>query len=111
MKMVIAIVQDYDCDRLLTALSERHIGATRLASMGGFLRTGNTTVLMAMKEDMVMCTLDVLRATCQSRTVTAPGSAAAGLAEAFPAGIADVTIGGAVVFVAPLTYFERIRGR
>lgn len=110
MKLVVAIVQDYDVDRLLTALSERQVGATRLASMGGFLRSGNTTVLMAMEDDMVGQALDVLRHTCRSRTVTVPPSVADSIAEVYPAGVADVTIGGAVVFVTPVTRYERFHG-
>lgn len=110
MKLVVAIVQDYDVDRLLTSLSERQIGATRLASMGGFLRSGNTTVLMGMEDNKVRDALDVLHHTCRSRTVTVPHSVIDSIAETYPAGVADVTIGGAVVFVTPVTRYERFYG-
>ena len=110
MKMVIAVVQDYDCDRLLTALSERRIRATRLASMGGFLRTGNTTILMGMSDATVPTALKVLRTICQSRTISALGVAADAMTDVFPGDVADVSIGGAVVFVAPVGRFERMLG-
>lgn len=110
MKMVIAVVQDYDCDRLLSRLTENGIRATRLASMGGFLRTGNTTILMGIEGDQVPDALAVLRTTCQSRTISALTTAADAMADVFPGDVADVNIGGAVVFVARVTRFERYFG-
>ncbi|MGI8644304.1 MAG: cyclic-di-AMP receptor [Thermomicrobiales bacterium] len=107
MKMVIAVVQDYDCDRLLTALSGSDIRATRLTSMGGFLRTGNTTILMGMNDAMVPAALEVLRATCQSRTISALSAAADAVTDVFAGEVADVNIGGAVVFVTPVARFEQ----
>ncbi len=108
MKMVIAVVQDYDCDRFLTTLSEHGIRATRLASMGGFLRSGNTTILMGADEAWVPTALDILRTTCRSRTISALGSGGDAATGVFAAEVADVHIGGAVVFVAPVSRFERI---
>ena len=58
MKFIIAIVQDYDCDRLLRAVTGAGLGATKIASTGGFLRTGNTTVMMGIQDDE-------LRAKCE----------------------------------------------
>jgi uncharacterized protein YaaQ len=107
MKMVIAVVQDYDCDRLLSRLTEEGIRATRLASMGGFLRTGNTTIIMGMDSAVVPAALEVLRTTCRSRTISALTTAADAMADVFPGDVADVNIGGAVVFIVRVTRFER----
>lgn len=46
MKMLIAIVQDQDSHILMDELSERDFRMTKLASTGGFLKAGNTTILM-----------------------------------------------------------------
>lgn len=45
MKMVIAIVQDHDSQRLNDKLTKNDFRNTKLASTGGFLRAGNTTFL------------------------------------------------------------------
>ena len=45
MKLVIAVVQDKDSNRLSNALVKEGISATKLASTGGFLRSGNTTFI------------------------------------------------------------------
>jgi uncharacterized protein YaaQ len=46
MKMLIAIVQDQDSHILMDELSERDFRMTKLASTGGFLKAGNTTILI-----------------------------------------------------------------
>lgn len=109
MKLIVAIVQDYDCDRLLSALSGAGIGATRIASTGGFLRTGNTTVFMGVPDERVRDCLAAVRSACQARVQRAPEELTLDLAEWNPGGVAEVTIGGAVVFVTPVSRFERFQ--
>ncbi|WP_201331485.1 cyclic-di-AMP receptor, partial [Lactobacillus nasalidis] len=41
MKLIIAIVQSEDAKRLQAAFVDNNVGATKLASTGGFLREGN----------------------------------------------------------------------
>jgi uncharacterized protein YaaQ len=108
MKFVIAIVQDYDCDRLLRAISQENLRATRIASTGGFLRTGNTTVLMGVEDGLVATCIDLIRKNCQSRVEVQIDAASPEHVEWFPAGIHEVTVGGAVVFILPVSRMERI---
>ena len=108
MKFVIAIVQDYDCDRLLRAISDHDLRATRIASTGGFLRMGNTTVLMGVEDDQVRTCIDLIRKNCESRVEVQLDAASPEYVEWFPAGIHEVTVGGAVVFILPVSRMERI---
>jgi uncharacterized protein YaaQ len=108
MKLIVAIVQDYDCDRLLRAVTDAGIGATRIASTGGFLRMGNTTVLMGVLSERVAECIDLIRTTCQARVQRAPEELVLDLMEWNVAGIAEVTIGGAVVFVLNVETFIRL---
>ncbi|MER3436323.1 MAG: hypothetical protein C4346_01105 [Chloroflexota bacterium] len=110
MKLIIAIIQDYDADRLLEAISAAGFGATRIASTGGFLRMGNTTVLMGVPDDDVPRCLDLVRKTCRSRVVRTPEAVARDLTMWNPAGLDEVTVGGAVIFVLPVRRFVRIMG-
>ena len=41
MKLIFAVIRDKDANDAMEHLSERHIGVTKLASTGGFLRDGN----------------------------------------------------------------------
>jgi uncharacterized protein YaaQ len=108
MKLIVAIVQDYDCDGMLRAIADAGLRATRIASTGGFLRTGNTTVIMGVADDQVAPCVRLIRSVCQSRVQRVPEALASDYTEWNPAGIAEVTIGGAVVFVTNVSRFVRI---
>jgi uncharacterized protein YaaQ len=107
-RLVVAVVQDYDTDRLLRGLTEAGFGATRLPSTGGFLRTGNTTVMIGLAAADVGRCLDIIAESCRRRAAAPPVVAAPELAELPAGGVADVRIGGAVVFVARVARFERL---
>jgi len=72
MKLLVAIVQDDDATRVAEAL--RHDGHrfTRVASTGGFLETANTTLIMAVKDEVLQDVVDLFRANCAGREVELP---------------------------------------
>ena len=109
MKLLIVVIQDYDCGRLLTALSEVKIGATRIASAGGFLRTGNTTVLIGVDDDRLATATRLVEETCRRRGMGVGASGEMAGVESYE--VAESRIGGGVAFVAPVERFERIKPR
>lgn len=108
MKFLITIVQAYDCDKLLRAVVEQGFRATKISSVGGFLRMGNATVLMALPDDQVNTVVRLIRETCRSRVEVQVEREFSEYMEWFPAGVHDVTVGGAVVFVVPMSRMVRI---
>lgn len=50
MKMLIAIVQDKFIDDLIDRFLDEGIYVTKLASSGGFFKSGNTTLLLGCEE-------------------------------------------------------------
>ena len=60
MKLIIAIVQDEDASRLISTLMNEWYSVTKLATTGGFLRAGNTTLLLGGEDDRVKGALDVI---------------------------------------------------
>ena len=107
MKLVVAVVQDYDCDRLLRVVTGAGLRATRLASTGGFLRTGNTTVVMGVPDDRVTDCLRIARETCGRRLQRAADVEAI-VPELYPLGVTEVAFGGGVVFVVNVERFVRL---
>jgi uncharacterized protein YaaQ len=105
-KLVLAIVHSEDVDDATTALTKRGLHATRLASTGGFLRQGNTTLLIGIPAARVDEALEVLRATCRTRTtqVAVPAEPPS-LVHSY---LIEVEVGGAIVFVMDITHFEQI---
>lgn len=108
MKLVIAIVQDYDTDRLLRAITGAGLRATRIASTGGFLRMGNTTIMLGVGDEDVAGCLALIGRTCSSRVERAPAELIEEHGYFGPGTVAEVTIGGAVVFVMNIERFVRI---
>ena len=51
MKMVILIVKDNDADEITQALTSEKYRVTRVASTGGFLRSGVVTFLIGMRDE------------------------------------------------------------
>lgn len=108
MKLVFAIIQDYDSERLLRAINDAGLRATRIASTGGFLRMGNTTVMLGVEDEQVAQCTALLRSCCSARVERPPAHVVDELGYHGAGAITEVTIGGAVVFVIPIERFVRI---
>ena len=62
MKMIIVILKDHLTDALTTALTAAQYRVTRIASTGGFLRSGTTTMLIGVEEAQVEGAVSLIRA-------------------------------------------------
>ena len=67
MKLIIAIVQDEDASRLVSSLMNEGFGVTKLATTGGFLRAGNTTLLVGVEDERFEGAMGVIEKVCKSR--------------------------------------------
>jgi len=72
MKMITAIVNKADADMVCNALAEAGFAFTKMATTGGFLRSGNTTLLMGTEDDKVATALEIIHQHCHKRTVNMP---------------------------------------
>ena len=61
MKMIIVIVQDNDADTLTRALTIGNFRVTRVASTGGFMRSGVVTMLLGVEDSQVDAAIQVVR--------------------------------------------------
>jgi len=64
MKLILAIVHDADSDPVTQALTTADFRVTRVASTGGLLRRGMTTLLIGLEGDQVESAIQVLRKAC-----------------------------------------------
>lgn len=102
MKLIIAIIQNDDERALLSKLMREGYRATKLATTGGFLRTGNTTVMIGIEEEKLNDVFGIIHDTCRTRTVTMPSfpyAMEAGFHAVMPV---ETRVGGATVFVLPV---------
>ncbi len=106
MKLIIAIVQDEDASRLIGQLMNEGLGVTKLATTGGFLRAGNTTLLVGVEDDMFQHAMDVIEKVCKSRKQMAPSPASmVGVPGAYTPYPIEVVVGGATIFVLSVDQF------
>lgn len=108
MKLILAIIQDRDSDVATEALTKRGIIVTRIATSGGFLHQGNTTLLMGVDEAQVKTVTDTLRETCHRRKMFMPMASgitdtAYGLHNQI-----EVEVGGATLFVFDIDQFTQV---
>lgn len=110
MKMITAIVQNDDANKLISSLRENGFSCTKLSSTGGFLSSGNTTILSGVDDDKVDDEIEIIRNICRTKkkvTAAIPPSSFSTVGGYLPHTI-EVTVGGAVVFVTQVDRFEKI---
>ncbi|MDF2961912.1 MAG: hypothetical protein K0S39_3647 [Paenibacillus sp.] len=107
MKLVVAVVQDKDSNRLSNALIKDGFRATKLASTGGFLRAGNTTFMIGIEDERINEVMQVIKANCKIREqMVTPVSPMGGTTDSYIPFPVEVQVGGAAVFVLPVERFE-----
>ena len=65
MKLVLAIVQDDDAIDLIEELTDKDYRVTKLATTGGFLKSGNTTLMIGVEEKEVKNLINVIEDVCK----------------------------------------------
>lgn len=107
MKLIISIVQDVDAEDLIDHLIEGGFRVTKMSSTGGFLKSGNTTLLTGVEDDRLQRALEIIEENCKTREVTRtiqpmniPGQAM------IPVPL-KVKVGGATIFVLPVSEFKK----
>ena len=109
MKLIIAIVQDEDASRLISQLMNDGFGVTKLATTGGFLRAGNTTLLVGVDDDRFQAAMDVIEKVCKSRKQIAPSPApTVGMPGSYTPYPIEVVVGGATIFVLTVDQFIKL---
>ncbi|WP_010648960.1 cyclic-di-AMP receptor [Oceanobacillus massiliensis] len=106
MKLIIAVIQDKDSNRLINALGEGDFKTTKLATTGGFLKEGNTTLMVGCNDDDVDNALKIIKDNCSHREqMVAPISPMGGNADSYIPKPVKVEVGGATVFILPIESF------
>lgn len=109
MKLIIAVVQDEDSQKLISKLMKSGYGVTKLATTGGFLRSGNTTLLIGVDNEKLDSAMGIIESVCKSRkqvaTSPSPMAGATGMYVPYPV---EVTVGGATIFVVDVEQFKKV---
>lgn len=109
MKLIIVIVQDDDAGDLIDVLTDGGFRVTKLATTGGFLKAGNTTLMIGVEEKDVDNVIDIIKQECGTReqVVTSPSPVGGSTGVYVPYPI-DIEVGGATIFVVDVDKFLKI---
>ena len=94
MKLIVAIVQDQFVAKVTRSLMEKKIRVTKLASSGGFLNSGNTTLLIGTEENDIDDLIEIIRQNCKTVRVNSGGE--------------EVSVGGANLFILDMNQLIKI---
>ena len=109
MRLVITIVQDQDVNALLSVLTEKGYSATKLASTGGFLRQGNTTLLIGIEESKAQEVVEIIKEICKTKKrLVSPMAAVERTINSYIPSPVEVEVGGATIFLVKVESFEKI---
>lgn len=107
MKLILAIVSNDDAANVSTVLTKENYSVTRLATTGGFLKAGNTTIIVGTESAKVDNVIELIGQESKKRVEVVPSSASYDLGRfaSFPV---EVEVGGATIFVLDIEQFLKL---
>ncbi|MFI3226451.1 MAG: cyclic-di-AMP receptor [Clostridia bacterium] len=107
MKMVFAIVNQDDTNKVVNELMKKRYQVTKLSTTGGFLKAGNTTILIGVSEEKVDNVIEIIGKFSKTRKQVIPSTSELN-AGFFPSVPVEVSVGGATIFVMDVDRFEKV---
>ena len=109
MKLIFAIVHNDDAGKLTAALRVHKHQFTLISTTGGFLRKGNSTILIGVEPEKLDNVIKLIESNCVTRTQIVnpipPMMEQGGMYLAQPM---EVQVGGATVFVVNVEQFKKL---
>lgn len=110
MKLIYAIVNNEDGNVVMRELNKAGFSVTKLASTGGFLRAGNTTLLAGVDEEDVQRAIDVITKYSMKRKqiMFTPEPFIGTIGGEYSSYPEEIETGGATIFVVDVERFEKV---
>ena len=107
MKLILAIISNDDTKACTAALNKASYHVTRLATTGGFLSAGNTTLIIGCEDDEVKKAIEIIGSESQRRKEAVPASMSMDMASlvSYPV---EVEVGGATIFILNVEQFVKL---
>jgi uncharacterized protein YaaQ len=109
MKLVLTVIHDEDSHKLMERLTKEGYMVTKLASTGGFLKTGNTTLFVGVNKEKVNNVIDIIKDECNTKKQTSLiNTSASNMTQGYIPYPIEVTAGGATIFVIDVDKYLKI---
>lgn len=107
MKMVFAIINQDDTTKVANKLMQHGYHVTKLSTTGGFLKSGNTTLLVGVDKEKVDEVIELIGKYSKTRKQVIPSTSGINTGM-FSGAPIEVSIGGATIFVVDVDRFEKV---
>lgn len=109
MKMVLAVIHDEDSHHLMERLTRDGFMATKLASTGGLLKTGNTTLFVGVAEEKVDAVVAIIKEVCKTtKKMSIVNPPVANMGDNMISYPVEITVGGATIFVLDVDQYFKV---
>lgn len=111
MKMLLAIVNNDDAPLLVNELNEKKYYVTRLATTGGFLKKGNTTLLLGVNDEQVEEVCEIIKQHSGRRqqiTYNSPAPSNGNIFSSVSSVPVNIEVGGSTIFILPVEDFRKV---
>lgn len=105
MKLLFIVLSEEDSRRITCELIEREMRVTKISSSGGFLRSGNATLMVGVEDQKVEEILSIIERFSKKRSMTTVSGVRSPECGASPI---EISVGGATVFVVDCEKIIRI---
>ncbi len=107
MKLALIIVSNEDANKVANALVKEKFFVTKLASTGGLLLSGNTTLLVGTENEKVDDVMKIVGEYSKTRKKVVPNTVPNefGMFASYPL---EVQVGGATIFVLSVDQYKKI---
>ena len=107
MKLILAIISSDDSKSCVSSLNKEGFHVTRLATTGGFLSAGNTTLIIGCEDNKVEQAIDLIGKESSRRMEAVPTTISNDLSTLVSCPI-EVQVGGATIFVLNVEQFKKL---
>ena len=110
MKLIYAIIRYDNEDDVTTSLTKHKFSVTRLSTTGGFLKKGNTTLMIVTEPERVDEAIDIIKKECghhQKIAINMPYVSGSSMVHCATMPM-SVDVGGATIFVVDVERYEKI---
>jgi len=108
MKLLISIVNKDDTSKVSDALMNSGFIITRLATTGGFLKAGNTTMILGVEDERIDEALNIIKKNSKKRVMETTLATPEFVSEIFMPKTTQIVVGGATVFVLDVDKFYKM---
>lgn len=107
MKLILAIISTDDAKACTLALTKESFHVTRLATTGGFLSSGNTTLMIGLEDNQVDKAIELIGQESKRRKEAVPMTVSNDITTSLSYPV-EVEVGGATIFVLDVERFEKL---